>query len=89
MGQLEDCKSTNESNSISQFVKTVQTNIQGITAEAWPICFPAGLLNLWKMRNGRFFNNKQVGRRQLLWQVAEDIRLWSCRSPKLQTELEQ
>jgi hypothetical protein len=76
-----------QATSIAQFVQDIQTTQQGAAAKAWPICFAAGMLNLWKMRNDRIFNGKQACRRQLRWSVAHDIELWANRSPKLQTEL--
>ena len=75
------------SSCIAEFVDTVQSELQGKSAEAWPVCFAAGLWNQWKRRNDRVFNGKQSSRRILLQQVAEDIRLWAVRTPRLQNEL--
>jgi hypothetical protein len=47
------------------------------------------MLNLWKMRNERIFNDKLVTRRQLERLVAQDIELWANRTPKLRGELMQ
>lgn len=49
------------SNTISQFVQRVQAGPHGLATDAWPICFAAGLLNLWEDRNDCIFNNKQPG----------------------------
>jgi hypothetical protein len=49
--------------------------------------FCRGMLNIWKMRNERIFNNKSASRRQLQWLIAQDIALWSSRTPKLKDEL--
>jgi hypothetical protein len=76
-----------QATSIAQFVQDIQTTKQGAAAKAWPICFAAGMLNLWKMRNDRIFNGRQACRRQLRWSVAHDIELWANRTPKLQSEL--
>jgi hypothetical protein len=73
--------------SIRQFIQMVQESKQGVVAEAWPICFAAGMLNIWKMQNDRIFNNKRASRRQLQWLIAHDIALWSSRMPKLKDEL--
>jgi hypothetical protein len=75
------------STSIHQFVQRVQENKQGVAAEVWPICFAAGMLNIWKMRNDRIFNNKRANRRKLQCLIAQDITLWSSRTPKLKDEL--
>jgi hypothetical protein len=75
------------STSIHQFVQGVQENKQGVAAEVWPICFAAGMLNIWKMRNDRIFNNKRANRRKLQCLIAQDITLWSSRTPKLKDEL--
>jgi hypothetical protein len=37
--------------------------------------------------NNIVFNNRNTNRRSLLWQVAEDIKLWSFFAPKMRSEL--
>jgi hypothetical protein len=73
--------------SIRQFFLNVHENKQGNQAKVWIICFAACMLNLWKMRNERIFNNKLITRRQFQWLVAQDIELWANRTPKLREEL--
>jgi hypothetical protein len=80
-------EAASQATSITHFVQHIQSTKDGITAQAWPICFAAGMLNLWKMRNDRIFNQKHTTRRMLRWSVANDIELWANRSPKLQDEL--
>jgi hypothetical protein len=80
-------EAASQATSITHFVQDIQSTKDGITARAWPICFAAGMLNLWKMRNDRIFNRKHTTRRMLRWSVAHDIELWANRSPKLQDEL--
>uniref|UniRef100_A0ACD5TNR2 Uncharacterized protein n=1 Tax=Avena sativa TaxID=4498 RepID=A0ACD5TNR2_AVESA len=63
--------------SISQFVQEAQTNISDNT---WPVCFAACLLGLWKARNDRVFNCKQISCQTLLTQIADYLRLWTCRA---------
>jgi hypothetical protein len=75
--------------SIRQFFLQVLGNKQGDRAKVWIICFVACMLNLWKMRNERLFNNKLVNRRQFKRLVAQDIELWANRTPKLRGELMQ
>jgi hypothetical protein len=78
---------TAHATSIAQFIQDIQSTKYGAMARAWPICFAAGMLNLWKMRNDRVFNKKHTTRRMLCWSVANDIQLWANRSPKLHDEL--
>jgi hypothetical protein len=75
------------SQTISCFVQSVQTTLQKMQREVWPICFAAGMLNLWKMRNALVFNKQTISRQQLLKQVAYDLKLWAHRDPKLEAEL--
>jgi hypothetical protein len=65
----------------------VQDSKQGVAAQVWPICFVAGMLNIWKMRNERIFNNKSASMRRLQWLIAQDIALWSSKTPKSKDEL--
>jgi hypothetical protein len=59
----------------------------GVTAQAWVVCSAACMLNLWKMRNDRIFNNKHTTKRKFQWLVAHYIDLWASRTPSLKEEL--
>jgi hypothetical protein len=73
--------------SIRQFFLQVKETKQGNQAKVWIICFAACMLNLWKMRNERIFNNKLVNRRNFQRLIAQDIELWANRTPKLREVL--
>jgi hypothetical protein len=75
--------------SIRHFFLQVYETKQGNQAKVWNICFAACMLNLWKMRNERIFNNKLVNRRNFQRLIAQDIQLWANRTPKLREELRQ
>jgi hypothetical protein len=79
-----------QATSITNFFENVP-NVQNATpdnnAEIWATCFAAAVLNIWKHRNNRVFNNRQTMRQSLLWQVSEDIKLWSHRVPKMRPRL--
>jgi hypothetical protein len=45
---------------ITEFVKQIQSSKNGKSAQAWPVCFAAAMYSLWKMRNDRIFNNNSL-----------------------------
>jgi hypothetical protein len=79
--------SASQSTSLRQFVMNIGETKQGVTAQAWVVCFAACMLNLWKMRNDRIFNNKHTTKRKFQWLVAHYIDLWASRTPSLKEEL--
>jgi hypothetical protein len=74
----------NTTNYLSQFVSVT---IEKDSSKTWTVCVAACLLGLWKARNDRVFNCKYIGRQALLSQIAGELRLWSNRSTKLQSQL--
>jgi hypothetical protein len=70
--------------SLSQFVSITE---ESAASKTWTVCVAACLLGLWKARNDRVFNFQYIGRQALLKQIANELRLWSNRSPKLQSQL--
>lgn len=71
-------------NTLSQFVSTTEKTIAG---KAWPICVAACIHSLWTARNNRVFNQKSTNRPALLQLIADELRLWSHRSPKMKTKI--
>jgi hypothetical protein len=76
-----------QATSLANFFANVQNANPDNNAEIWATCFAATLLNIWKHRNNRVFNSRQTTRQSLLWQVSEDIKLWSHRVPKMRPRL--
>jgi hypothetical protein len=70
--------------SLSQFVSITE---ESKSSKTWTVCVAACLLGLWKARNDRVFNYRDIGRQSLLKQIANELRLWSNRSQKLQPQL--
>uniref|UniRef100_A0ACD5W9A8 Uncharacterized protein n=1 Tax=Avena sativa TaxID=4498 RepID=A0ACD5W9A8_AVESA len=65
------------SNSISEFVE----KIQNVTAnKTWTICFATCIWELWKARNDRVINGRKTTKINLAKQIAQDLKLWTCRS---------
>jgi hypothetical protein len=71
-------------NYLSQFVSITE---ETAASKTWTVCVAACMLGLWKARNNRVFNHKNIGRQALLNQIAGELRLWSIRSPRLQSQL--
>jgi hypothetical protein len=71
-------------NTLSQFVSTTEKTIG---CKAWPICVAACIHGLWRARNNRVFNQKSTNRLALLQLIADELRLWSHRSPKMKIKI--
>jgi hypothetical protein len=71
-------------NYLSQFVSITE---ETASSKTWTVCVAACILGLWKARNNRVFNHKNIVRQALLNQIASELRLWSIRSPRLQSQL--
>ena len=79
---------------IAQIAARSKTIIQFVTqvhelpsSEAWPICFAACAVTLWRARNKRVFDHETSPANLILRSIAEELRIWTSRSAKLHHQI--